>query len=95
MGLLSSVIAILSWFYLNYVFLFFLDESTDNPSNKQKIIVMSYNVWFLEDLELTKRMKVFDELIQLYIPELLCFQARIVNIFSSFPDDLSVCQAYK
>jgi hypothetical protein len=51
MGLLSSVIAMLSWFYLNYAFLFSSYESTGNSSNKQKIIVMSYNVWFLEDLE--------------------------------------------
>lgn len=65
-----------------YFFLYYSDENTDDPSNKHKIIAMSYNVWFREDLELVKRTQTLGELIQLYKPDLMCFQARITNINS-------------
>jgi hypothetical protein len=41
------VIAMLSGFYLNCTFLFSSDESTSNPSNKQKALIWSGQELFI------------------------------------------------
>lgn len=36
--------------------------------------ILSFNVWFREDLELHKRMKALGDLIQVHSPDIICFQ---------------------
>lgn len=36
--------------------------------------ILSYNVWFREDLEMHSRMKAIGDLIQLHSPDFICFQ---------------------
>ncbi|KAF3335526.1 Tyrosyl-DNA [Carex littledalei] len=64
------------------------DENTEDPSNKNKIIVLSYNVWFREDLELVERMEALGQLIQLYKPDLMCFQEVTTDIYTLFENSL-------
>lgn len=46
--------------------------------------VMSYNVWFREDLELHMRMKALGNLIRLHSPDIICFQEVTPNIYNIF-----------
>ncbi|XP_043690116.1 uncharacterized protein LOC122640900 [Telopea speciosissima] len=46
--------------------------------------VLSYNVWFREDLEMHKRMKALGDLIQQHSPDLICFQEVTPNIYDIF-----------
>ncbi|KAI4977862.1 hypothetical protein ZWY2020_014416 [Hordeum vulgare] len=63
------------------------DEPTAEKVNseahldKKTIKVMTYNVWFREDLELTKRMHALGNLIQHHNPDLICFQEVTPNIY--------------
>lgn len=43
-------------------------------SASRSLKILSYNVWFREDLELYKRMQALGDLIQLHSPDLICFQ---------------------
>ncbi|KAK3021720.1 hypothetical protein RJ639_046066 [Escallonia herrerae] len=49
-----------------------------------KLKILSYNVWFREDLELHKRMEALGDLIQLHSPDLICFQEVTPNIYNIF-----------
>nr|CAB3499126.1 unnamed protein product [Digitaria exilis] len=42
--------------------------------DKKTVKIMTYNVWFREDLELTRRMNAIGALIQQHSPDLICFQ---------------------
>ncbi|KAJ4703896.1 tyrosyl-DNA phosphodiesterase 2 [Melia azedarach] len=42
--------------------------------------ILSYNVWFREDLEMHSRMKAIGDLIQLHSPDFICFQEVTPNI---------------
>ncbi|XP_021821468.1 uncharacterized protein LOC110763043 isoform X2 [Prunus avium] len=46
--------------------------------------ILSYNVWFREDLEVHKRMKTLGDLIQQHCPDLICFQEVTPNIYDIF-----------
>ncbi|CAA2965199.1 tyrosyl-DNA phosphodiesterase 2 [Olea europaea subsp. europaea] len=46
--------------------------------------ILSYNVWFREDLEVQKRMKSLGDLIQLHLPNVICFQEVTPNIYKIF-----------
>ncbi|XP_061345514.1 uncharacterized protein LOC133291292 isoform X1 [Gastrolobium bilobum] len=46
--------------------------------------ILSYNVWFREDLELQKRMKTIGDLVQLHFPDVICFQEVTPNIYDIF-----------
>ncbi|KAJ4975366.1 hypothetical protein NE237_000472 [Protea cynaroides] len=46
--------------------------------------VLSYNVWFREDLELHKRMKEIGDLIQQHSPDLICLQEVTPDIYDIF-----------
>ncbi|XP_020231421.1 uncharacterized protein LOC109811978 [Cajanus cajan] len=50
------------------------DEDTDSEKDFSSFKILSYNVWFREDLELHKRMKAIGDLVQLHSPYLICFQ---------------------
>ncbi|KAI3941493.1 hypothetical protein MKW98_022500 [Papaver atlanticum] len=49
-----------------------------------KLKVLSYNVWFNEDLELHKRMKALGDLIQLHTPDVICLQEVTPAIYQIF-----------
>lgn len=36
--------------------------------------ILTYNVWFREDLEMHERMKAIGDLIELHSPDIICFQ---------------------
>lgn len=52
-------------------------EDTDSDSVLSSLKILSYNVWFREDLEMDKRMQALGDLIQLHSPDLICFQVSL------------------
>ncbi|KAJ4829103.1 hypothetical protein Tsubulata_033658 [Turnera subulata] len=60
-----------------------LKEDTTSSTLKS-FKILSYNVWFREDLELHKRMKALGDLIQLHSPDVICFQEVTPNIYDIF-----------
>ncbi|XP_044460664.1 uncharacterized protein LOC123192249 [Mangifera indica] len=56
-------------------------EDNDTGAVVRSLKILSYNVWFREDLEMYKRMKAIGDLIQLHSPELICFQEVTPNIY--------------
>ncbi|KAJ8761821.1 hypothetical protein K2173_004670 [Erythroxylum novogranatense] len=50
----------------------------------RSIKILSYNVWFREDLELHKRMKALGDLIQLHSPDIINLQEVTPNIYDIF-----------
>ncbi|XP_020227609.1 uncharacterized protein LOC109808858 [Cajanus cajan] len=60
------------------------DEDTDSGKDFSSFKILSYNVWFREDLELHKRMKAIGDLVQLHSPDLICFQEVTPNIYDIF-----------
>ncbi|KAG0496900.1 hypothetical protein HPP92_001591 [Vanilla planifolia] len=51
----------------------------------QKVLkILSYNVWFHEDLEVYKRMEALGELINQHRPDFVCFQEVTANIYEIF-----------
>lgn len=46
--------------------------------------ILSYNVWFREDLEVHKRMRAIGDLIQHHNPDLIFFQVSSVTYFCLF-----------
>lgn len=53
--------------------LFFTGNVGENP--KRCIIkILSYNVWFREDLELRRRMQALGDLIEQNSPDFICLQ---------------------
>lgn len=62
-----------------------LEEIVDNAGDKKvsgEIKILSYNVWFREDLEVHRRMQAVGDLIQLHTPDVICFQEVTPNIYS-------------
>jgi len=61
------------------------EEIVDDANDKKvsaEIKVLSYNVWFREDLEVHRRMQAIGELIQLHTPDVICFQVPICAAIS-------------
>ncbi|XBH77449.1 hypothetical protein VPH35_103931 [Triticum aestivum] len=54
--------------------------NSETHLDKKTIKVMTYNVWFREDLELTKRMYALGNLIQHHNPDLICFQVQSFSV---------------
>ncbi|XP_019170052.1 PREDICTED: tyrosyl-DNA phosphodiesterase 2 isoform X2 [Ipomoea nil] len=46
--------------------------------------ILTYNVWFREDLEMHKRMEAIGDLIELHSPDIICFQEVIPEIYDIF-----------
>ncbi|CAK7351375.1 unnamed protein product [Dovyalis caffra] len=61
-----------------------LMEDADSAAVRGSFKILSYNVWFREDLEMHKRMKALGELIQLHSPDVICLQEVIPDIYSIF-----------
>ncbi|KAB8117323.1 hypothetical protein EE612_059175, partial [Oryza sativa] len=49
--------------------------------DKKTFKIMTYNVWFHEDLELCRRMDALGDLIKNHNPDLICFQEVTPNIY--------------
>lgn len=56
-----------------------IEEDSGSAKGLNKLKILSYNVWFREDLELQKRMKALGDLIELHSPEVICFQVLIIR----------------
>ncbi|XP_072951202.1 uncharacterized protein [Typha angustifolia] len=62
-----------------------LDLGNTNLSlAKSTFKIMSYNVWFREDLEVYRRMETLGNLIQQHTPDVVCFQEVTPNIYRLF-----------
>lgn len=59
-------------------------EDTGSDTVASSLKILSYNVWFREDLEMHKRMKALGDLVQLHSPELICFQEVTPDIYEIF-----------
>ncbi|KAL4366633.1 hypothetical protein GQ457_05G034160 [Hibiscus cannabinus] len=59
-------------------------KGSNSGSVKTSLKILSYNVWFREDLELNKRMKAIGDLIQLHSPDVICFQEVTREIYDVF-----------
>ncbi|KAH8970384.1 hypothetical protein BDL97_02G086300 [Sphagnum fallax] len=49
-----------------------------------QVVILSYNVWFREDLQLEGRMEAIGELILQHQPHIICFQEVTENIYAIF-----------
>lgn len=49
--------------------------------------ILSYNIWFREDLEVHKRMKAVGNLIQQHSPDIICFQVKFIFFSAEGPWD--------
>ncbi|KAL6641184.1 hypothetical protein ACP70R_019365 [Stipagrostis hirtigluma subsp. patula] len=54
----------------------------DTHFDKKTIKIMTYNVWFREDLELSRRMDALGNLIKHHSPDFICFQEVTPYIYS-------------
>ncbi|KAM7506268.1 hypothetical protein LguiB_005172 [Lonicera macranthoides] len=61
-----------------------ISDEPSSGSNLRTLKILTYNVWFREDLELQKRMKALSDLIQLHSPDVICFQEVTPNIYDIF-----------
>ncbi|GMH05296.1 hypothetical protein Nepgr_007136 [Nepenthes gracilis] len=59
-------------------------ENAETHKGLRMIKILSYNVWFREDLEMHNRMQAIGELIQLHSPHVICFQEVTPNIYAAF-----------
>ncbi|CAJ1941366.1 unnamed protein product [Sphenostylis stenocarpa] len=61
-----------------------ITENVDARETFSSFKILSYNVWFREDLELHKRMNAIGDLVQLHSPDFVCFQEVTPNIYDIF-----------
>ncbi|XP_062088326.1 uncharacterized protein LOC133794899 isoform X2 [Humulus lupulus] len=61
-----------------------VEEEAGSGTAPSTLKILSYNVWFREDLELQKRMQALGDLIELHSPEVICFQEVTPNIYNIF-----------
>ncbi|CAN1326593.1 Tyrosyl-DNA phosphodiesterase 2, partial [Linum perenne] len=59
-------------------------DDADLPKTGSSLKVLSYNVWFREDLELQNRMRAIGSLIQLHSPDIICLQEVTPDIYDIF-----------
>ncbi|KAL8032870.1 hypothetical protein ABFS82_13G126000 [Erythranthe guttata] len=61
-------------------------ETSECTDHESKTIwkVLSYNVWFREDVEIHERMKALGDLIELHSPDVICFQEVTAGIYEIF-----------
>ncbi|XP_023645951.1 tyrosyl-DNA phosphodiesterase 2 [Capsella rubella] len=61
-----------------------LGVASDSGTSLSCLKILTYNVWFREDLELKPRMRAIGHLIQLHSPHLICFQEVTPEIYNIF-----------
>ncbi|KAL3521970.1 hypothetical protein ACH5RR_014804 [Cinchona calisaya] len=57
---------------------------TGSGKDHKPVKILSYNVWFQEDVEMHRRMEALSDLIQLHSPDIICFQEVTPNIYEVF-----------
>ena len=63
--------------------------ATNAERNLSTIKILSYNIWFREDLEVHKRMKAVGDLIQQHSPDIICFQVKLIFFLFEGPWDFN------
>lgn len=61
-----------------------LEQKVGKVAASGAIKILTYNVWFREDLEMHKRMQAIGDLIQQHSPDIVCFQEVTPNIYDIF-----------
>lgn len=64
-------------------------ERVDSGKGVSSLKILSYNVWFREDLELEKRMKAIGDLVLMHSPDFICFQVSLSLHITIFKISLS------
>ncbi|KAL4563035.1 hypothetical protein LXL04_027066 [Taraxacum kok-saghyz] len=59
------------------------DEIQPKPDSKT-LKILSYNVWFAEEIELRIRMRAIGDIIQLHTPDVICLQEVTPDIYAIF-----------
>nr|XP_043622110.1 tyrosyl-DNA phosphodiesterase 2 [Erigeron canadensis] len=59
-----------------------LDEKTQPKDDLRMLKILSYNVWFAEDIELRIRMRAIGDIIQLHAPDVICLQEVTPDIYA-------------
>lgn len=59
-------------------------DSSSVKDDNQCLVILTYNVWFREDLEVTARMNAIGAIISQHNPHFICFQEVTPAIFSMF-----------
>lgn len=49
-------------------------DETQAKEDLKTLKILSYNVWFAEDIELRIRMRAIGDIIQLHSPDVICLQ---------------------
>ncbi|KAL6562261.1 hypothetical protein OROGR_003268 [Orobanche gracilis] len=62
----------------------FATSETHQSSESKMWKVLSYNVWFREDLEMRERMRALGNLIEQHSPHVICFQEVTPNLYEIF-----------
>ncbi|KAK6932292.1 Endonuclease/exonuclease/phosphatase [Dillenia turbinata] len=61
-----------------------LSGATDVELTLSSVKILSYNVWFREDLEIFERMRAIGELIKMHSPDVICLQEVTPHIYEIF-----------
>ncbi|KAI3495189.1 hypothetical protein L1887_37405 [Cichorium endivia] len=62
-----------------------VDSDETQPKEDLKTLkILSYNVWFAEDIELRIRMRAIGDIIQLHSPDVICLQEVTPDIYAIF-----------
>ncbi|PWA96382.1 endonuclease/exonuclease/phosphatase family protein [Artemisia annua] len=61
-----------------------LDDETRAKEDLRKLKILSYNVWFAENIEPRIRMRAIGDIIQLHSPDVICLQEVTPNIYAIF-----------
>lgn len=77
---ISCFIGYMIWFSFNNFIERFADEIQPKEDLKS-LKILSYNVWFAEDIELRIRMRAIGDIIQLHNPDVICFQVLSTKFF--------------
>jgi len=75
--LLMLLISVHCILYISLTFPMLPTEGSSSGAVRTSFKILSYNVWFREDLEVHKRMKSIGDLIQLHSPDIICFQVLL------------------
>ncbi|GFP90174.1 tyrosyl-dna phosphodiesterase 2 [Phtheirospermum japonicum] len=59
-------------------------SETHQSSESKTWKVLSYNIWFREDLEMRERMRALGNLIELHSPDVICFQEVTPSFYELF-----------
>ncbi|PWA49291.1 endonuclease/exonuclease/phosphatase family protein [Artemisia annua] len=59
-------------------------DETQAKEDSRTLKILSYNVWFAEDIELRIRMRAIGDIIQLHSPDVICLQEVTPDIYAIF-----------